>query len=64
MRCGNESFRLAPLGPGTDENIGRLEMCYNGYWGSVCDDVDKYSFRLTSAMVACRELGYSNVLRG
>ena len=32
---------------------GRLEVCYDGYWGSVCRDNDR-----TIAGVVCRQLGY------
>ena len=33
---------------------GRLEICINFVWGSVCDD----SFGTVDARVACRQLGY------
>uniref|UniRef100_A0A1X7T403 SRCR domain-containing protein n=1 Tax=Amphimedon queenslandica TaxID=400682 RepID=A0A1X7T403_AMPQE len=33
---------------------GRLEICINSVWGSVCDD----SFGTVDARVACRQLGY------
>ena len=34
--------------------FGRLEYCYDGYWGSVCDDgADN-----VTADVACRQLGH------
>ena len=34
---------------------GRLEVCYDGYWGSVCRD---YYSDDTIAAVVCRKLGY------
>ena len=33
---------------------GRLEIYYNGLWGTVCDD----GFTNASARVACASLGY------
>ena len=36
------------------DTLGRLEVCYNGYWGTVCDN---YQDRIT-ADVACQQLGY------
>ena len=41
----------------TKFNVGRLEVCYNGEWGSVCDDGTDMDLQLV-ADVACRQLGH------
>ena len=40
-------------------NQGRLEVCVNGAWGSVCDS--RGVFTTTEAVVACRQLGILQV---
>ena len=32
---------------------GRLEICYNGEWGTICN----HQWGMRDAMVACRQLG-------
>ena len=50
--CTSGQLRLAD---GNIANEGRVEICMNNEWGTVCDD----SFSSTDATVACRQLGYS-----
>lgn len=50
-----KGVRLTKFG----ENVGRLEVCYEGYWGSVCDDID-----FNTAAVACREVTSSEIVSG
>ena len=48
--CEHGSLRLVDGGT----YYGRLEICINFVWGTVCDD----SFNTNDAKVVCRQLGY------
>lgn len=47
-------IQLRLAGQKRKHNEGRVEVFYNGEWGTVCDD----DFSIHAAHVICRELGY------
>ena len=51
--CTNGDLRLRGS---TNSRQGRVEMCYERQWGTVCDDF----WGTNDAKVACRQLGFSS----
>ena len=53
LDCEDGDIRL--LG-GSSSLEGRVEVCYSGVWGTVCDN----QWTNADAAVTCRQLGYSS----
>ena len=51
--CQDGNIRLAR---GSYNNIGRIDLCVNDAWATVCSN----SFDSKDASVVCRQLGYSS----
>ena len=60
MRLDDCSTGVVRLVGGETEAEGRLELCYNNAWGTVCDN--EWSDKHTR--VVCRHLGFSDTIGG
>ena len=51
--CNDGDIRLRD----GDGNSGRVEVCLDGHWGTVCDD----GWDSNDATTVCRQLGYTDI---
>ncbi len=54
MVCNNGTIRFVD---GPSESIGRVEICINEAWGTICDN----GWDNNDATVVCRQAGYSRI---
>ncbi|XP_028414891.1 deleted in malignant brain tumors 1 protein-like [Dendronephthya gigantea] len=59
VECFKTAVQLRLQGPSSSNGTGRVEVFYNGRWGTICD----YKWDMEDARVACRQLGYNDVAR-
>ena len=56
IACHDGDVRLVN---GREPNEGRVEVCFNETWGTICDHISPYgNWNQSEADVVCKQLGY------
>ena len=56
ITCNDGDVRLVN---GSSRHEGRVEVCFNETWGTICHYISPWNWNISQADVVCQQLGYS-----